>query len=198
MKGGEEDRNRKMIENVICEVQTMSQFKKEEHPYIVNLIEYDKEGIIEKAHKPKRQAFYIVLELAQGGELFDFVASTGAFPEAVARYYFRQLMEGLDSVHRKGITHRDLKPENLLYDADFNLKIADFGFAAPLAGRDGSSLQRTILGTFGYMAPEIFIKDHNHYNGYNGAQVDLFASAIILFIMVAGHPPFNRADPQKD
>jgi len=49
-------------------------------------------------------------------------------------------MEGLDSVHRKGITHRDLKPENLLYDADFNLKIADFGFAAPLAGRDGSYL----------------------------------------------------------
>jgi serine/threonine protein kinase len=48
------------------------------------------------------------------------------------------------------------------------------------------------------MAPEIFIKDHNHYCGYNGAQVDLFSSAIILFIMVAGHPPFNRADPQKD
>lgn len=102
-------------------------------------------------------------------------------------------MEGLDSVHRKGITHRDLKPENLLYDSEFNLKIADFGFAAPLAGRDGSFLQKTVLGTFGYMAPEIFQKDQN--NGYNGAQVDLFASAIILFIMVAGHPPFNRADP---
>jgi len=46
------------------------------------------------------------------------------------------------------------------------------------------------------MAPEIFQKEQS--NGYNGAQVDLFASAIILFIMVAGHPPFNRADPQKD
>ena len=89
MKGVEEDRNRKMIENVISEVQTMSQFKKEEHPYIVNLIEYDKEGIVEKANGDKRQAFYIVLELAQGGELFDFVASTGAFSEPVARYYFR-------------------------------------------------------------------------------------------------------------
>lgn len=104
-------------------------------------------------------------------------------------------MEGLDSVHSKGITHRDLKPENLLYDGDFNLKIADFGFANSMAGRDGSYLQRTVLGTFGYMAPEIFIKEHPHYTRYNGAQVDLFASAIILFIMVAGHPPFNRADP---
>jgi serine/threonine protein kinase len=140
MKGADEEKNRKMIENVISEVQTMSQFKKEDHPFIVNLIEYDKDGIIEKQDGSKRQAFYIVLELAQGGELFDFVASTGAFPEHVARYYFRQLMEGLDSVHRKGITHRDLKPENLLYDGDFNLKIADFGFAAPMGGRDGSSL----------------------------------------------------------
>jgi len=76
------------------------------------------------------------------------------------------------------------------------LKIADFGFAASMAGRDGSYIQKTVLGTFGYMAPEIFLKEHS--GGYNGAQVDLFASAIILFIMVAGHPPFNRADPQKD
>jgi serine/threonine protein kinase len=68
------------------------------------------------------------------------------------------LIEGLDSVHRKGITHRDLKPENLLYDENFNLKIADFGFAAPLTGRDGHGLLKTHLGTFGYMAPEIYAK----------------------------------------
>jgi len=43
------------------------------------------------------------------------------------------------------------------------------------------------------MAPEIIMR-----LPYNGAQVDLFAAAVILFIMVAGHPPFNRADPQGD
>lgn len=134
-----------------------------------------------------------MLELASGGELFDFVASTGPFSDQIARYYFKQLINGLESVHRKGMTHRDLKPENLLFDGDFNLKIADFGFAAPLAGRDGSNTLKTVLGTFGYMAPEIFQK-----LPYNGAQVDLFSAAVILFIMVAGHPPFNKADPNGD
>jgi 5'-AMP-activated protein kinase catalytic alpha subunit len=48
MKPAKEEQSRKMIESVIAEVQTMSQFKKEDHPYIVNLIEYNKEGILEK------------------------------------------------------------------------------------------------------------------------------------------------------
>jgi len=51
-----------------------------------------------------------------------------------------------------------LKPENLLFDQEYNLKIADFGFAAPLSGKDGSTYLRTILGTFGYMAPEIILR----------------------------------------
>jgi serine/threonine protein kinase len=48
-----------------------------------------------------------------------------------------------------------LKPENLLLDENFDLKIADFGFAGPMAGRDGSGLLNTRLGTHNYMAPEI-------------------------------------------
>lgn len=83
-----------------------------------------------------------------------------------------------------------MKPENILFDQFFNLKIADFGFAAPIEGRDESGYLRTKLGTEGYMAPEI-----HQRKPYNGASVDLFASGIILFIMVTQHPPFNRAEP---
>ena len=46
-------------------------------------------------------------------------------------------------MHESGFAHRDLKPENLMLDVDFNLKIADFGFAAPTEGRDGSGQIRT-------------------------------------------------------
>jgi len=85
---------------------------------------------------------------------------------------------------------RDLKPENILMDENYNVKIADFGFAAPTMGRDGSGYLRTVLGTQAYMAPEIIMKEP-----YQGHVADLFALGIILFIMYAGHPPFNQAHP---
>ena len=131
---------------------------------------------------------YIALELAQGGELFDFIAHAGAFSEPQARYYFKQFMAGLDYCHSASVAHRDLKPENLLLDNNYVLKIADFGFAAPVEGRDGGGYLHTKLGTLNYMAPEIHVKAP-----YQGKQVDLFAAAVILFIMVAQHPPFTTA-----
>lgn len=146
--------------------------------------------MVEKEDGTKYPVICIALELATGGELFDYVALTGRYTEELARFYFKQLIDGLDYVHQKGITHRDLKPENVLYDAAFNLKIADFGFAAPVAGRDGSGWSRTKLGTESYMAPEIHAR-----RPYIGTSVDLFACAIILFIMVTQHPPFTRAEP---
>ena len=78
----------------------------------------------------------------------------------------------------------------MLFDQHFNLKIADFGFAAPVAGRDGSGFCKTKLGTESYMAPEIHAR-----RPYIGTSVDLFACAIILFIMITQHPPFSRAEP---
>jgi len=98
-----------------------------------------------------------VIEYCEGGELFDYV-EIGGFSEIVARTYFHQLLEGLDYLHKNGVAHRDLKPENLLFDKDMNLKIADFGFSASIDGRDGSGKMKTVLGTEGYMAPEIILR----------------------------------------
>lgn len=98
-------------------------------------------------------------------------------------------MDGLSHVHQNGYTHRDLKPENLMLDDAFNLKIADFGFAGPVDGRDGKGTLNTKLGTLNYMAPEIHLNQE-----YDGQSIDMFAAGI-LFIMVAEHPPFTTAQP---
>lgn len=73
------------------------------------------------------------------------------------------------------------------------MKIADFGFAAPIVGRDGSGTLITKLGTESYMAPEIHLK-----KPYNGAAVDIFACGIILFIIITQHPPFTKAVPNEN
>jgi len=177
----------KFLEMLMVEVNAMAELN---HPNIVNLLEHSKDAHVEKENGTKQPVICIALELATGGELFDYVALTGRFDEPTARFYFRQLIDGLDYVHQRGITHRDLKPENVLFDANFNLKIADFGFAAPVAGKDGSGTCKTKLGTESYMAPEIHAR-----RPYIGTSVDLFACAIILFIMTTQHPPFSRAEP---
>lgn len=79
----------------------------------------------------------------------------------------------------------------MLLDSDFNLRLADFGFAAPLEGRDGSGQLKTYLGTLSYMAPEIISR-----SSYQGQVVDLFSAAIILFILYAQHPPFANSNPR--
>lgn len=94
-------------------------------------------------------------------------------------------------MHDAGVCHRDLKPENLMLDANYNLKVADFGFAAPTAGRDGKSGKlHTQLGTASYMAPEIHLG-----KAYDGPAVDVLATGIILFVMMTQRPPFSQASP---
>lgn len=143
------------------------------------------------SRKGNKTVDYLVLELVNGGDLFDYVANSGRFSEEVARYYMTQLLDALDYMHKNGSAHRDLKPENIMLDSEFNLKVADFGFAAPIEGKDGSGFLHTQLGTQSYMAPEIHLA-----KPYTGAGVDLFATAIILFVMLSQRPPFNCANPQ--
>ena len=157
-----------------------------DHPNILKMVEvnWDQDFFVNGEVK---KVIMTVLELASGGELFDFLSYTGCFEEPIARSYFCQLMSGLECCHKAGFAHRDLKPENVLLSEDFVLKIADFGFATLF---DGINLLKTECGTRSYMCPEI-LKGQK----YSGTAADIFSSGVILFIILAGFPPFQSAVP---
>jgi len=74
---------------------------------------------------------YFVLELCPGGDLFDRVQkeASGRLPEAKARQYFLQLLQGVCFLHGRGIIHRDLSLENAMVDGNDTVKLIDFGLS---------------------------------------------------------------------
>ncbi|CAG9318615.1 unnamed protein product [Blepharisma stoltei] len=174
----------RLREALLNEVNSLSRIQ---HPNVVTIVSASTSGVyVKKNEGGIYECMYIVEELCINGELFDIINRTGAFNENVARFYFHQLIAGLECCHNSGITHRDLKAENILFDPNFNLKISDFGFSASILGRDG------FLKTKGknelYMAPEMLTSQP-----YQGPGVDIFAAGVILFIMTSKDPPFQRA-----
>ena len=164
-----------------------------EHRHVVKYFEFKEQAQWIKSDGRTIDVAYIAQEMIEGGELFDYVANSGPFKEDICRYFFKQMLQGVHYIHSKGFSHRDLKPENILLDKMYDVKIVDFGFACPLEGRDGGGFNRSVIGTPGYMAPEILQKQP-----YQGQVVDLFALGVILFILYSGHPPFQMANEEDN
>lgn len=79
-----------------------------DHPNVVRLLEiYDEEDSI-----------YLVMELMQGGELFDRIVEKESYSEKMASETLKPIVDAIRYCHELGIVHRDLKPENLLYESD--------------------------------------------------------------------------------
>ncbi|KAE9350911.1 hypothetical protein PF008_g6198 [Phytophthora fragariae] len=145
--------HRKAMINVYREVEAMSRVS---HANVLRLLSVHDDVPYPKKDGSSKQVIVIVLELATGGELFDFMMYTGCFSENIARAYFQQLVAGLEACHEQGVYHRDVKPENLLLDESFALKIADFGLSGLREESDGAVAELyTQCGTRGYMSPEI-------------------------------------------
>ena len=94
------------------------------------------------------------------------------------------MLDVLQYIQGKGVAHRDLKLENILVDENMDLKVADFGYAT----FKRINRLKSYRGTMTYMAPEI-----KEGKTYDGKQIDIFSTAVILFIIVQGIFPFKEA-----
>lgn len=166
--------NIKQINNEIKLLQSV------DHPCIIRL-----QDVIDTPEK-----IYIVMELAEGGELFDRLTSNKRLPEATVKFYFFQLALAVRYLHMRNITHRDIKPENILLatDEEYTLiKLTDFGLSKLAAD---ASQMTTFCGTPTYIAPELLEFGALSYTN----KVDLWSLGVVLYVSLVCYSPFSATD----
>ena len=150
-----------------------------DHPNIVKLVDVFED----------ERHWCLVMELMQGGELFDQILENDHFSEIEAREATKAMVDAIEYCHDKGICHRDIKPENLLLrskeEGITSLKVADFGLARLL---EEDSLASTTCGTPGYVAPEVLMQKPY------GKACDYWSIGVVTFILLSGTPPFYEED----
>ncbi|XP_059094775.1 myosin light chain kinase A-like [Tigriopus californicus] len=170
--------------NVLNEVKMLRAI---EHPCVIRL-----EDAIETP-----DTLYIILELADGGELFDKIIEKTRFQENEAKLYFYQIVSAVEFMHSKNIAHRDLKPENILLVSDDEsrplIKITDLGLSKFV---DFTTHLKTFCGTPQYLAPEVLFS-RVRGSGIYDHKVDMWSLGVILYILLCGCPPFNPMHPKK-
>jgi len=171
-----EERFQGMMAQFQTEIEAL---RKLQHPGIIRL--YD--VFIKTDDK-----IFIIMEMMEGGELFDYVVQKGTLTEDEAAKIVRKVTSALVYMHSHNICHRDLKPENLLlktkptgpHDA-VEVKVIDFGLSKAME----EPVARTFLGTRGYLAPEMLQR-----RDYTQA-VDAWALGVVVFVLLCGCLPFD-------
>lgn len=140
------------------------------HPHIINLRDiYEDDDYL-----------HMVVDLCDAPDLHSRVKHR-VFSEPEAASVMAQLMEAVAHCHRLGVAHRDIKPDNILFDDKDRLRLSDFGSAEIF--KDGEPMSG-IVGTPHYVAPEVLAG--REY----GEKVDVWSAGVVLYIMLAGFPPF--------
>jgi serine/threonine protein kinase len=164
-----------------------------EHP---NLLRYYDVVLLEvENHLGEKEETQIgVMELANAGDLKDFARANPGSPELYR--LLKEVLQGLEYLHGKGIIHRDLKAQNILLvrqdDGRLTAKISDFGISKDTgAGGQSSSM---MVGTVEYMAPEQFSPAKFGIDGKVANNLDLWSFGIMVHELLTDSTPFGRRD----
>ncbi|XP_063171385.1 calcium/calmodulin-dependent protein kinase kinase 2 isoform X2 [Candoia aspera] len=161
------------IEQVYQEIAIL---KKLDHPNVVKLVEV--------LDDPTEDHLYMVFELVKKGPVME-VPNLKPLTEDQARFYFQDLIKGIEYLHYQKIIHRDIKPSNLLVGEDGHIKIADFGVSNEFKGSD--ALLTNTVGTPAFMAPETLSETRKIFSG---KALDVWAMGVTLYCFVFGQCPF--------
>eukprot|EP01119_Soliformovum_irregulare_P002356 TRINITY_DN12621_c0_g1_i1.p1 TRINITY_DN12621_c0_g1~~TRINITY_DN12621_c0_g1_i1.p1 ORF type:complete len:383 (-),score=83.71 TRINITY_DN12621_c0_g1_i1:644-1792(-) len=132
----------------------------------------------------------LIMELTEGGELFEKIMELQYYSERSAKLILAQVLSAVQLLHSKGIVHRDLKPENLFLmtnEVDTQVKLGDFGLATHLPA---SGLLQKAVGTPGYISPEALLTSEGLASGY-GTKTDMWSIGIIMYNLLCGYSPFQ-------
>ena len=127
---------------------------------------------------------FVTMEYLKGVTLLKLMSDRGRLPFTLFLRISRQLAEGLEAAHAVGVVHRDIKPLNVLFDIRGDVKLMDFGLAAPVAAK-GLSEDGMIFGTPRYMSPEQVRGERVD------PRADLYSFGVLLFELCAGDPPYD-------